>query len=149
MIAAVPASLVNNGEYIIVDTINQLQNKSNYSAEYITALLNSRLISWYAYRFIFGRAIRTMQFDNPVSSRILMPQLDIKSPKKRATHERITESVREIIKTKASPQLSRSAHDKELHRKKLLILDDRINSIVYSLFGLTKNEIGVVEGEVQ
>jgi type I restriction-modification system DNA methylase subunit len=54
----------------IVDTINQLTIDKSYTNKFIWLLLNSKLINWYAYRFIFGKAIRTMHFDSPVTSRI-------------------------------------------------------------------------------
>lgn len=43
---------------------------NNYPIEIIWTLINSKLINWYSYKFIFGKAIRTMQFDNPTTSKI-------------------------------------------------------------------------------
>ena len=59
---------------IIVNTINQIVCNDNCSNYYIWLLLNNKLVNWYAYRFIFGKAIRTMQFYNPTTSRIPIPQ---------------------------------------------------------------------------
>jgi hypothetical protein len=57
--------------YLILDTINQIIIKQNtISKYYLWAVLNSKLINWYVYKFIYGKAIRTMHFDNPVTSRI-------------------------------------------------------------------------------
>ena len=63
------ACIPNNRKHAIVDTINQI-TVENYTLEAIWALINSNLINWYAYKFIFGKAIRTMQFDNPTTSKI-------------------------------------------------------------------------------
>ncbi|MCD6532538.1 MAG: Eco57I restriction-modification methylase domain-containing protein [Deltaproteobacteria bacterium] len=61
----------DDDRYIILDTINQLHvTCNNFSKFYLWSLLNSVLINWFVYRFIYGKAIRTMHFDNPVSSRI-------------------------------------------------------------------------------
>ncbi|MBF0452314.1 MAG: hypothetical protein HQK75_16550 [Candidatus Magnetomorum sp.] len=63
--------IVENKDYVILDTINQLSiSNKNFSKYFLWTLLNSDLINWYVYRFIYGKAIRTMHFDNPVSSRI-------------------------------------------------------------------------------
>ena len=70
----ITACIPNNTNYFIVDTINQLTVDENYNKFYIWSLLNSKLINWYCYRFIYAKAIRTMQFDNPVTSRIPIPQ---------------------------------------------------------------------------
>ena len=66
----ITACIPENKNYILVDTINQLTIDKNYSPYFIWSILNSNLLNWYAYRFIFGKAIRTMQFDNPVTSRL-------------------------------------------------------------------------------
>ncbi len=60
---------------ILVDTINQITLNQEWQQGFIWILLNSKLINWYAYRFILGKAIRTMQFDNPITSRIPIPNI--------------------------------------------------------------------------
>ena len=62
-------------DYLIVDNINQITISEPYQNHLVWALLNSNLINWYCYRFIYGKAIRTMRFDNPVTSRIPLPKL--------------------------------------------------------------------------
>lgn len=63
-------------DYLIVDNINQITISEPYQNHLVWALLNSNLINWYCYRFIYGKAIRTMRFDNPVTSRIPLPSLE-------------------------------------------------------------------------
>ncbi|ABR55207.1 N-6 DNA methylase [Methanococcus vannielii SB] len=77
----ITACIPKGCDYRIVDTINQIVVKPEVSNKLIWLLLNSKLINWYAYRFIFAKAIRTMQFDNPVTSRIPIPKI---SPEKQA-----------------------------------------------------------------
>ena len=64
----------NNQNYILLDTINQLSFNENYSARVFYCILNSKLINWYVYRFIFAKAIRTMHFDGGVTNRIPIPK---------------------------------------------------------------------------
>lgn len=63
------ATIPDSTEYVIVDSINQISSDV-VDRKVLWALLNSTLINWFVYRFIFGKAIRTMHFDNPVTSRI-------------------------------------------------------------------------------
>ena len=60
-------------DFIIIDTINQITVNSKYNAKVIWLLLNSKLINWYCYRFIYAKAIRTMHFDNAITDRIPIP----------------------------------------------------------------------------
>jgi hypothetical protein len=66
----ITACYPTNKKYAIVDTINQITFNKKYDCRIFWALFNSKLINWYSYRFIFAKAIRTMQFDNPVTNRI-------------------------------------------------------------------------------
>lgn len=49
---------------LTLDTIeNTVLTDKRFSLGFLTSLLNSKFFSWYAYRFIFSKAIRTMDFD--------------------------------------------------------------------------------------
>ena len=64
------ACISEDKNYALVDTINQLSFDKKYSPTVFYCLLNSKLINWYSYRFIFAKAIRTMHFDSGVTDRI-------------------------------------------------------------------------------
>jgi len=70
----ITACLPINTNYAIVDTINQVTFYKDYDSKVFWLLFNSKLLNWYCYRFIFAKAIRTMQFDNPVTNRIPIPK---------------------------------------------------------------------------
>lgn len=71
------ACIPNASDCVLTDTVNQITIKDGqYSKELIWALLNSKLINWYMYFFIFGKAIRTMHFDNAVTDRIPIPKVN-------------------------------------------------------------------------
>lgn len=74
------ANICEEENIVIVDTVNQLCVNEHNSNKYILALLNSKLVSWYVYRFIFGLAIRTMHFDNGVTDRIPIPECTDQQP---------------------------------------------------------------------
>ena len=63
-----------NETVLILDTINQITPSSDKLTNYLLwHLFHSEFINWYCYRFIFGKAIRTMHFDNTVTNRIPLP----------------------------------------------------------------------------
>ena len=68
------ACIPDNTDYLIADTINQIYIKDpSYSKGFIWAILKSNIVNWFTYYFIFGKAIRTMHFDSPITSRIPIP----------------------------------------------------------------------------
>ncbi|MBK6365305.1 MAG: hypothetical protein IPF52_18245 [Saprospiraceae bacterium] len=66
----ITACIPSKDKIAIVDTINQITFNTSKEAKAYWAILNSKLINWYVYRFIFAKAIRTMHFDNSVTARI-------------------------------------------------------------------------------
>ena len=127
-------------DYIIVDTINQLQNKSKFSSEFLIAIINSKLTNWYAYRFIFGKAIRTMQFDNPVTERIIIPKVSL------SQEQRIISLVNDMLELqKKNHNENISGHEKEGIERQIKNIDYEIDAEVYKLYGITEEEKKIIE----
>jgi len=116
-------------DLILVDTINQITiNDDVLSSKYIWCLLNSKLINWYAYLFIFGKAIRTMHFDSTVTSRIPI-----------------------LLNSEIIQNLFIKAADKifslKSEGKDTTILEQQIDNLVYKLYELTYEEVKVIDPE--
>lgn len=112
----------NRTDVYLVDTINQITINEDYSNKYIWCLLNSKLICWYVYNFIYGKAIRTMHFDSVSTDRI--PVKDIK----------------DCIDF---PNL----WGQYVSSDNKAIISDRINHLIYHLYGLTYDEVLIVDPE--
>ncbi len=130
---------------VILDTVNQLLNLSTISSHYLLALLHSRLLNWYVYRFIFAKAIRTMHFDAPVSNRIPIRIINFSKQADKARHDRMVQLVEQIIEAKKLLAKVSSDKDKAYYEGKCAALDRQIDTLVYELYGLTDDEINIVE----
>ncbi len=116
-------------DLILVDTINQITiNDDVLSSKYIWCLLNSKLINWYAYLFIFGKAIRTMHFDSTVTSRIPIPLN--------------SEIIQNLFIKAADKIFSLKSEGKDT-----TILEQQIDNLVYKLYELTYDEVKVIDPE--
>ncbi|MGI0480117.1 DUF7149 domain-containing protein [Geminocystis sp. CENA526] len=120
-----------NQDLILVDTINQIELKSEIKPEFIWALLHSKLLNWYVYLFVFAKAIRTMHFDNQVTAKIPIPK-DINEQKQ----EIFSKLVTKILEEKRTNAV---ADTNKLERE--------IDLLVYKLYGLTAEEIKIIESE--
>ena len=121
-----------NGDVLSVDTVeNTVITDSNFDPEFIAALFNSTLINWYAYKFIFCCAIRTMDFDNYYVGKIPIPEVISEK------QEPIIELADEILAAK-SADIEADVSD----------LEKEIDKLVYALYDLTPDEIAIVEGSV-
>ena len=117
----------NESDCLILDTVNQIQVTSDcITSSLLLAILNSKLMNWYIYRFIYAKAVMTMHFDNPVTDRIPLPDLDLQP-------DLVAQIVAEVEKIYAN----RHANEKTSQQM--------IDQYIFELYGLTKQEIEVVE----
>jgi type I restriction-modification system DNA methylase subunit len=131
---------------LILDTINQLENISNLSSYYLLGILNSKLINWYVYRFIFAKAIRTMHFDPPATDRIPYPQLNLKRTADKARHDRLVNLVQRMLDLHKKLTAAKVPDEKTKLQRQITTTDSAIDNLVYDLYNLTPQEIKIVEG---
>jgi len=126
---------------INVDTVeNTICTDKNYSLEFLLCLLNSKLISWYAYRYIFSKAIRTMDLDDYYLGKIPLPSNAIDNAifvelanRMLSLNERLA-----ALGEKATDERARI----EEERKKT---DSEIDEQIYRIYGLTEDEKAIIE----
>lgn len=129
-------------ECVILDTVNQLKPNGDTSSKLLLAIINSQIISWYGYRFIFGKAIRTMHFDNSVTERIPFPK---------TTSEKTKTLILSLVDQMLylNKQLfelpNQSSNEAQNIKVEIQKTDKEIDRLVYELYGLTEEEIKIVE----
>ncbi|MEI0700086.1 N-6 DNA methylase [Brachyspira intermedia] len=147
-IIAMPSSILDNKDkYILVDKVNQLENISNLDTRFILSIVNSKLISWYSYRFIFGLAIRTVQFDNPATSRIPMPLIDLNNKQDKEMHDKMVALVDSIIALNKKLAVEKNPNAVTMVSRQINAVDKQIDALVYKLYNLSDDEVRIIEGE--
>jgi hypothetical protein len=116
-----------------------------YSREYVLGLLNSKLLEWfirqsatqmrggyfsYESRFIRNLPIRTINFDDPA---------DV------ARHDKMVALVERMLALHRKLAAAIVPPDKELYQRQIEATDRQIDRLVYELYGLTEEEVGIVE----
>ena len=125
-----------------VDTVeNTVLTDENYSLEFLLCLLNSKLISWYAYRYIFSKAIRTMDLDDYYLGKIPLPNIKIDNSvfielanRMLSLNERLV-----VLGDKGTDERVKT----EEERKKT---DSEIDELVCRIYGITESEKKIIEG---
>jgi adenine-specific DNA-methyltransferase len=117
----------DSGQIVSLDTVqNTILTDENYDYRYILGLLNSNFVSWYTYKFIYCSAIRTMHFDKNYMGRIIIPKL---SKEKQEPMIQLVKELENHVKT--------SKGEKYIQE---------LNQMVYQLYGLSSQEMEVIEG---
>ena len=144
-IIAMPSNILDNkDEYILLNTVNQLENISNLDTKFILAILNSKLISWYVYIFIFGLAIRTMHFDNPVTSRIPMPVIDLSNSSHKEVHDKIVVLVDNIIELNKKVNTEKNPNSLNMINRQILACEKQLDNLIFSIYNLNDDEKSII-----
>ena len=88
----------------------------------------------------------TMQFDNPTTSRIPMPSVDLTKKSDKEVHDKLVKLVDNIIAINKKLVGENNPNTKEILERQVRALDGEIDRLVYGLYGLSDNEIRIVEG---
>ena len=113
------------------DTCVEIKFDRRLNPKFVLGYLHSEFVNWYAYNFIYNRAVRTMHFIDYYVRQIPIPKSVLESPE---VQQPIVALVDQILSAKqANPAADTSAWEREI--------DER----VYRLYGLTPEEIKLVE----
>ena len=115
----------------ILETIYQIVCKKEIPNKYVLALLHSKFLNWYCYRFVFAKAIRSFQFSAEITKRIPIPKIDSAN---QSIADKIIALVEEILEKKKQDSATDTTK-----------LESQINKLVYTLYNLTDEEIGLIE----
>jgi len=101
-----------------VDTVeNTIVTDPNYDPKYLLAFLNSKLVSWFAYIFIFNKAVRTMDFDDYYIGKIPI------YPASRGEQKPIIELVEKLMKF--TSELARMKQDFKVYVNQYPRVEDK------------------------
>jgi adenine-specific DNA-methyltransferase len=136
--------IVRDNLYTIVPRENKLDLR------YILSLLNSRLLNWFYQTIINpekGEALAQVKRGHLAQLPIALPNFN--NPFEKAIHDKLVSLVDrmlELHKKKAS--LPPSAEREKIERE-IAVTDEKIDEIVYGLYGITEEEKRIVEKEIQ
>jgi len=114
----------------------------------LLGLLNSKVLEWfihqtatrmrggrYSYeaRFIRGLPIRTIKGTGADAAR----------------HDKVSSLVGQTLAAKAQLRQARTDRDRDFYENKYAALDSQIDALVYELYGLSDEEIALVEKEIE
>ena len=128
---------------------NTILTDNRFAYAFITALLNSKLWSWYAYRFIFSKAIRTMDLDEYYLDKFPLPPIDFDNPTEKKRHDSLVALVDRMLELnrRLAPLRTTPCNEREELLRGLGRTDQELDNLVYDLYDLTEEERRIVEGE--
>jgi type I restriction-modification system DNA methylase subunit len=125
------ATIDRSEKWINVNTVTNISD-SEYQLEYLCGILNSRLISWYAYDFIYNRSIRTMHFRNGYADQLPISCINQNDPEYESLYSQMVDKVSRLITVN---------EQKSISEIEIAELDRQIEGLVYQLYGITEDDI--------
>jgi hypothetical protein len=126
--------------------IVQLKVENQLKYEYLLGILNSKLIN-YIYNDLVGEQARIFPEVKPVQLfKLPIRTINFADPADKARHDRMVALVTQMLALNKKLQDASLDHEKELLARQVEAADASIDKLVYELYGLTEEEIAVVEG---
>ena len=139
------ATYDNDNFYFIKNLYSLTSNKWNI--KYILALINSKLLN-----FFFKKYFTTKKEDifpeiqSYHINELPIYKIDLENKKDKETHDKLVNLVDSIIELNKKMFEENNPNTKTMLRRRVEAIDSEIDKIVYGLYGLTEEEIKIVEG---
>ncbi|HJX18286.1 MAG TPA: TaqI-like C-terminal specificity domain-containing protein [Acidiferrobacterales bacterium] len=127
--------------------INCILRETKYSLYYVLGVANSRLIAYL--HFSSSPKARKGVFPKILVNDVRMipiRRIDFDSPADRAQHDKMVSYVEKMLSLKMQLAAASTPHEQENLKRQIDATDRQIDKLVYELYGLTDEEIRIVEG---
>jgi len=124
-----------------------LRSDVRMSIKYILGLLNSKLLDFYLKRMSTTLRGGFFRYFTQYIEQLPIRQIDFNDPADEARHEQMVSLVRKMLKAKKRQAAAQTEGDLNYYSRLCESLDRQIDALVYELYGLTAEEIALVEGQ--
>jgi len=133
--------------HYVTDGLFLLGLKKSYDPRYIMAVLNSRLFV-YLYRSLTAESGRVLAQVKPtLLKRLPIRSINFSDKQDKARHDKMVALVERMLKMNRQLPKAKTPDEKTRLERQIAATDKQIDNLVYELYGLTEEEIKIVEGE--
>lgn len=114
---------------------------NNYHPNYFIALLNSFLLD-----FIFQTFNSTNHIPARELKRLPIRTIDFKNEKEKSLHDKLVLLVGRMLELHKKKGSMPPSSEREKIEREIAVTDEKIDDIVYGLYGITEEERRIIEG---
>ncbi len=131
------------GLLVAVHSIASIQ----FDHKFLLSLLNSTLFNWLHVAQFYSARIPEGSLRYPISflSNLPIPTVALQSEDGQSTHDKLVELVEKMLALHQQLAAVKTPQDTTLLQRQIDVTDRQIDQLVYTLYGLTDKEIGLVE----
>jgi len=137
----ITSAIDEEGLFSFNTVTNIFVTDEKYPLYYILALLNSNAVQYYTYKFIYNNAIRSMDFYKAYAAKIPLPLYN------KDEQDAVAKLARDlIILHKRLNEIGDKRTDEWVKiNEEIRKIDERIDELVYKLYGITEEEKRIIE----
>ena len=124
-------------------------NNFKISYQYILGLLNSKFITYYFKKTFEAKHLAGgyLAINKDQLAQLPIRIIDFTNVSEKDKHDKIVQLVEQMLQGKKQLQTAKTDKDKTYFERSCTDLDKQIDNLVYELYGLTKEEIKIIEGK--
>jgi len=139
---------LDNSQFVVRDNLYTIIPRNDYcDLRYVLGLLNSRLLSWFYQKSINpekGEALAQVKRGH--IAQLPIHCVGLSNIQDKARHDRMVEMVEQMLALNKQLAITNTIHEKTALQRQIDATDRQIDQLVYELYGLTDEEIKIVEG---
>jgi hypothetical protein len=114
--------------------------------EYLLAVLNSKLLDFYLHSIASTKQGGYFEYKPMYVSTLPIRPIDFNNKKDKTRHDEMVSLVERMLALHKNLGEAKEEHARTVIEREIAALDARIDRLVYELYGLSEEEIGIVEG---
>ena len=122
------------------------RSSCGWTVRFVLGILNSKLTNYYYVTFLKSSKKVFSEIQARQVAQIPLPDIDTTNPSDLATHDRIVALVEKMLDLHKQRAAVKTPHEQTALDRQISATDAQIDRLVYDLYGLTEDEIKLVEG---
>jgi len=112
---------------------------------YVLGTLNSKLLDWYLKHVSSPFRGGYYSYNRQYIEQLPIRTIDFSDPTDKTRHDRMVQLVETMLKLHKQLAAAKTSHEKTAFQRQIDATDKQIDQLVYELYGLTEEEIRIVE----
>jgi len=140
----------DNEKYYALNTlvVITLKPEITFSLKYILAILNSKLISFYFVKFLKSSKKIFSEIQARKFSQLPIHTIDFNKPEEKSMHDKMVDLVNKMLELNKKKAALPPSSKRDKIEREIQITDEKIDELVYELYGITENDRKIIEGEI-
>lgn len=120
--------------------------RPQYSRQFVLGLLNSKLLEWYIRQSATQMRGGYYSYESRFIRHLPIRTFNLSNRAEKAQHDKMVALVDSMLQLHRQLSTAKSAAQKVIIQRQIEATDRQIDQLVYQLYGLTDEEVGLIEG---